>query len=235
MAIPRFISDLAGTARSAFQIGLTSAGAVLKAVSGGFVVRDTADSTDAPLTASELRSSGDTLKLNSDAAGSGSDFEYVLERPTTGMTASVTLKLPPNDGSPNQVFTTDGSGNASWETPASGAPNGDLLEETTLNFGDSSPAAMFTKPANSKITLIRITIRTPFNGTAPTVSIGIAGNTSKYGATTQVDLKAPANTVFEFDPGEAATVGAESLIATYNADSSSAGQAVIGTFYGVPA
>lgn len=233
MAIPRIISDLAGTARTALQIGLTSAAALLKSVTGGIVIRDKGDSADAPLTASELRASGDKIKINSDAAGSGADWELSLERPATGMTGAVAFVFPPDEGSPGQVATTDGSGNVTWQTPAAGSSNGLLYDTTTLVYGDSSPLAMFTKPASGSVPLIKVRIVTPFNGTAPTLSIGVAGTTSKYVATGQVDLKATAGTTFDIDPGLPLD-GSEALVATYNADSSSAGEAEILTFYGQP-
>lgn len=233
MAIPRIISDLAGTARTALQIGLTSAAAVLKSVTGGIVVRNKGDSADAPLTASELRASGDAIKINSDAAGSGADYEYSLERPATGMTAAAKFVFPPDEGSPGQVATTDGAGNVTWETPSAGTSNGLLYDTTTLSYGDSTPLAMFTKPASSNVPLIKVRIVTPFNGTAPTISIGIVGTTSKYVTTGQTDLKADAGTTFDIDPGLPLD-GSESLIITYNADSSSAGEAEVLTFYGQP-
>lgn len=234
MAIPRIISDFAGTARTIIKVGLTSAGAALKAVTGGFVVRDIGDTADAPLTASELRASGDEIKLNSDAAGAGADWELTLARPAAGMAGDVRFTFPPDEGSPNQVLQTDGSGNATWATPAAGASNGTLVDVTALAFGDSSPVAMFTKPANSYVSKVEVVIDTPFDGAAPTVSIGISGTTSKYVASNQVDLTASAGTVFDVTPGEAVTVGTEALIATYNADGSTAGAARILTYYAQP-
>lgn len=235
MAIPRIISDLAGTARTFFKLGIVQGtGAAWKAITGGLVARDVNDSADAPITGSELRASGDSIKINSDAAGSGADWELSIERPATGMTADVTLVLPPDEGSPGDVLTTDGSGNASWAAPAVGSPNGVYQDDTAIAFGDSSPIAMFTKPAGSKVALIRVQIVTPYDGAAPTLSIGITGTTSKYGTTGQVDLKAATGTVFEWDPGEPVAVSSEPLIGTYNADSSAAGAAIISVFYVTP-
>lgn len=232
MAAPRFISDLVGTAFGYFRIGLTTAGVRLKAVTGGLVARNSADSADAPVTGSQLRASGDSIEINSDAAGSGDDWKLTIARPATGMAGAVTLTLPPDEGSPNQVLVTDGSGVTSWETPAAGSPNGILQDTETLAFGDSSPKALFTKPANSAVAMIRVIVDTPFNGTAPQLSIGITGITSKYMGTGDVNLKEAG--VYEVFPGVAAVVGTEALIATYAADTSSAGSARIEIDYVQP-
>jgi hypothetical protein len=234
MAVPRFISDLAGTAFAKFQVGLGASAAVLKSVSGAFVVRNKADSADAPLTASLLSASGDSVELNSDAAGSGADWKLTLKRPATGMTAELVLTLPADGGSPGQMLVTDGDGGMAWTDPSGGYTNSENVDVTDLAFGDSSPVAMFTKPADSFVSMIRVVIDTPFDGDAPSLSIGVAGTTSKYVATTQVDLTATAGTVFEIYPGVATEGSAEALIATYAADSSTAGAARIYTHYAVP-
>ncbi len=232
MALPRIISDLAGTARTLFKIGIASTGVALKAVTGGLVARNVGDSADAPITASQLRASGDSMELNSDAAGSGADWKITIARPASGMAAAWTFTLPPNDGSPAQVLTTDGSGNTTWETPAAGSPNGELADETALAFGASSPVTMFTKPAGSLVAKVQVFVETAFNGTAPTLSIGIAGTTSKYMGTGDIDLKTVG--VYEVVPEIATVGGTEALIGSYNADSSSAGAARIRVIYVVP-
>lgn len=233
MAVPRFLSDLVGTALNRFQIGLGTAGALLKTTAGALAVRNTADTADADFTAAKLSASGDSLELNSDAAGTGTDHILTLSRAPTGMTAPLTLVLPPADGSPNHVLTTDGAGNLSFAAQASGNTNSENVDTTALAFGDSSPATLFTKPANSYIPIIEIVIDAQFNGT-PSLSIGITGQTSKYLSTTQVDLTAAAGTVFEVNPGLAAEVGTEALIATYSAGAATAGSARIMVHYAAP-
>jgi hypothetical protein len=228
----RIIADFFGTALTQIKIGLAAAGIRLKTITGGFAVRNHDDSADAELTASQIKISGNNLKLNSDAAGSGADWEYNLARPSSGMTAAVTLTLPVDDGTADQVLKTDGSGNLSW---ASAGTTADCLkiDETALAFGDSSPVAMFTKEAGARSHLFRCIVTTAFNGTAPTVSIGIAGNTSKYVPATAIDLKTAG--IYEFDMGAVAIeVGTEPIIATYSADSSSAGAATLQYCRAVP-
>jgi hypothetical protein len=230
--VNRYISDLAGTALNTFRVGAAGAASLLKYITGGVAIRDEADSADAALTASQIKISGDSFIINSDAAGSGADWTITIQRPASGMGAAWTMTLPPDDGSPGQVLTTDGSGVTTWTTVSAGATNMILTDDTTLAFGDSSPVTMFTKPAGSKPKLVRVYVDMAFNGTTPTLSIGIVGTTSKYGSTTQVDLKTVG--VYEWDPGIDVTAGSEALIATYAASSSSAGAARIEVDYVVP-
>lgn len=222
--------DLAGTLGAFYKIGL--AGVRLKNSSGNLLVRNTGDSADASVTASQVKISGENFEINSDAAGSGADWKYIIARPTSGMGAAVTLTLPVDDGTADQVLKTDGSGALAW-VAAGNTALAEKVDTTTLAFGTSSPLTLFTDGANDVINAVRITLDTAFDGT-PSVSIGIAGTTSKYMAATEVDLTAAAGTVFEVHPGKAAQ-GAEALIATYSAGGASAGSARIEIFYDTPA
>lgn len=227
----RFL-DLLGTTFTKLQIGLGSAGATLKVASSKLRARNTADSADVPVVGSVIAASGDYLELNEDAAAAGADWKYTLARPSSGMTAAVTLTLPADDGSPSQALTTDGSGNLSWTTVAAGTDK-TVTDTTALAFGSTSPVSMFTLPANAVVEEVRVIIDTAFNGT-PTLSIGVSGTTSKYMAATQVDLTATATTIFAVSPGITANGSSESLIATYSAGSASAGAARIEVDYVIP-
>ena len=222
-------SDLLGTTKAYFKLGL--AGVRLKNDSGNLAIRNTDDSADAALTASKVNVSGQSIDINSDAAGSGADWKYTLAAPASGMTAAVTLTLPTDDGSPSQAMVTDGSGNLSWASVGDTALC-DKVDTTSLAFGSSSPVTMFSTGASDVINRIEVIVDTAFNGTAPTLSIGVSGTTSKYMGTGDVDLKTAG--VYEVHPGQDAQ-GAEALIATYSADSSSAGAARIQVYYATPA
>lgn len=223
-------SDLAGTVGAFFKLGIS--GVRLKNSSGNLLVRNTGDSADAELTASKVKVSGEILEINSDAAGSGADWKFTIQRPTSGMGAAVVLTLPVDDGTADQVLKTDGSGALSW-TSAGNTALAEKVDTTTLAFDSTSPVAMFTTGAGDVINEVRIIIDTAFDGT-PSVSIGISGSTSKYMGATSVDLTAAAATVFTVHPGLAAQ-GAESLIATYSAGSASVGSARIEVAYDTPA
>jgi len=225
-------SDLLGTLGTYFKIGIS--GVRLKNSSGNLLIRNSGDSADAEITASKVKVSGEILELNSDAAGSGADWKVTLQRPTSGMTADLVLTLPVDDGSASQVLQTDGSGNLSWASAGSTAQCA-TVDTTTLAFDATSPLAMFTLPANAVIDKVQVIIDTAFDGTAPTLSIGVSGTVSKYMASTQVDLKATAGTIFEVHPGVVANGSTEALIATYASDSSAAGSARILVYYSIPA
>jgi hypothetical protein len=147
------------------------------------------------------------------------------------MTADVALTLPIDDGTPGQVMATDGSGVLSWASAASTSLC-DKVDTTSLAFGTGSPLALFSTGAADIISRIDIVVDTAFDGTAPTLSVGVAGTTSKYLTTADVDLKTVG--VYQVHPGIDAA-GIEALIATYVADASSAGAARILVYYVTPA
>ena len=223
------IQDLIATSSAYFKIGL--AGVRLKNSSGNLLVRTPTDSADANITAAKVSVSGDVLEVNSDAAGSGADWKYTLQRPAAGMTAAVTITLPVDDGSPDQVLSTDGSGVLSWASLGNTASH-IKVDTTTVAFGTSSPAVMFTTGASDVINLIEIVVDTAFDGTSPNLTVGISGTTSKYTTSTDVDLKTVG--VYQIHPGVVAQ-GAEALIATYVASSSTAGSARVLVHYETPA
>lgn len=225
-----WFSDLVGTTSATLQIGTAN---IIKQITGGFAIRNVADSADGKIQASQMEASGDTgLIINYDAAESGADYKITINRPTSGMGASYTLTLPVDDGSPSQVLSTDGSGVLGWVSAASTAAC-ISTKSTNLAFGTSSPLTLFTTPANTVIDKIQVIIDTQFNGT-PTLTVGVSGTTSKYMTATQNVLTAAAGTKYESNPALPAT-GGESLIATYSAGSASAGAARIIVHYSVPA
>jgi len=220
-------SDLLGTLKSNFRLGLS--GVRLKDSSGNLLVRNTGDSADAQATMSQLNVSGEIVDINSDAAGSGADWKYRIQRPTSGMTAAVTLTLPVDDGTASQVLATDGNGILSWVSAGNTAPD-EKVDTTTLGFGTASPLTLFSTGSGDILTKVQIVVDTAFDGT-PSVSIGVAGTTSKYMASTEVDLKTTG--VYEVHPGLTAQ-GAEALIATYSAGGASVGSARILVYYCTP-
>ena len=224
-------SDLIGTTKAYFKIGGTT-GVRLKNSSGALLVRNTGDSADAAITTSKANISGDVIDINSDAAGAAADWKYTIQRPAAGMTAAVTLTLPADDGTASQLLSTDGTGVLSWAT-AGDTSLADKLNKTSLAFGTASTVTIFSTGAADIIDLIEVIIDTAFDGT-PTMSVGIAGTTSKYMGTTDVDLTAAAATVFEVHPGLTAA-GAEALIITYAAGGATVGAARVIVHYATPA
>lgn len=224
-------TDLLGTTRAYFRIGLT--GPRLKNDSGDLAVRNAADSADAALTTSLLKNSGDSIEINSDAANTGTDRKLTLSK-NPAASAALEIQFPPAKG-PDGYLLRQKAGTAAGVmefelvAPSSTSMN-EAVDTTSLAFGSTSPVAMFSQSATAVIDKIQIIIDTAFNGT-PSLSIGIAGSTSKYAAATDIDLTAAAGTVFEVHPGLPAPGAPESLIATYSAGSASAGAARIIVYY----
>jgi len=227
-------ADIIGTLSTTFQLG--KAGVKLKNNAAALEVKAADGTTDAPVTASKVNVSGDELDLNSDAAGSGADWKMTIKRPATGMAADVIYTLPAAPGTTGQVL---GFGDESGGlVPMSAGATADLVHtnDTTIAYGDSSPVAMFTKPAGVTTHKMQVIIDTPFSGGggAPTLSIGVAGAVSKYMATTQVDLKGAAGDIYEVNI-ETTAEASEDLIATLSADSATAGSVRALVFYSTPA
>lgn len=221
--------DILGTSKQTFRISFL--GPMLKNIAGVLHLRNASDSADAELVASKVSVSGNTIDLNSDAAGAGADWKITLQRPASGMTADVTLTLPVDDGSAGQVLQTDGSGALSWATSSAASAVKD--DTTTVAFDASSPVAMFSTGAGDVIKEIAVTVDTAFDGAAPTLAVGISGTTSKYVvAADDVDLKTVGT--YYVHPSLAAQ-GVEALIATLVSDSSTVGSARIQVFYATPA
>jgi hypothetical protein len=228
-----FWSDLVGVTTNYFRIG--TAGVRLKNNSGNLSVRNAGDSADASVTASTVNISGDGLTINSDAAETGSDYQYLINRPTSGMTADVTITLPTTHGTANQVLQTDGTGVTTWASAASTSACVSV-KSTALAYGSSSPVSMFTLPANAVIVRVDLILDTPFSGgTGATVSMGVSGTASKYFGTGDVNLQGSAGDIYQIFPTATPDGSTEALILTYSAGSASAGAARVLTHYVVPA
>lgn len=222
-------SDLLGTTKDYFKLGFT--GVRLKNSAGNLLVRNTGDSADAEITTAKLNNSGDSIVINSDSVGTAADWKITIARPTSGMTADVSLTLPVDDGTAGQILATDGNGILSWASAGS-TGLADKVDTTTLAFGSTSPLAMFSTGAADIINYIEVVVDTAFDGSAPTMSIGVAGTTSKYSATTDVDLKTVG--AYLIHPAQTAQ-GIESLITTYASSSSAVGSARVLVHYCTPA
>lgn len=228
-------ADIFGTTKGTFQIEI--GGVKLWNSSGNLIVKDSAAAVS-DITIKKPFVQGDAIELNSDAAGAAADWKLTLARPATGMTEDITLTLPPTHGSPGQVATTDGAGNITWETAGSTTP---LLtcDTTTLNFNSATEVSMFNLPVGGVVDRVKVVIDTPFDGTGGTMSVGTTGaGSSKYMASTQVNLKGTAKDVYETNPGELPVSGSpESLVITFSAATGapSAGVARVMVFYVIPA
>lgn len=225
----RFL-DLLGTLNTRLQFGIS--GLWLKSTGGKFRARNAADDADAPIVGSVIAASGDSLVLNEDAEGSGADWLMTISRPATGMSQALTFVMPANYGTADFVLKTDGAGNLSWAAAASAA-NLEATDTTDLEFNSTGTVAMFQLPANAIVLAVKVVVDEAFDG-APSMSIGVTGELSRYLGSGHVDLKAAAGTVFEVNPGLPAEGAAQDLIATYTAGSATEGAARLLVSYVIP-
>ncbi|MBD1995165.1 hypothetical protein H6G00_00795 [Leptolyngbya sp. FACHB-541] len=228
--------DFVGTTEALFRVGLT--GFSLKNNGGNVVVRNSGDTADAELTASQVKVSGDSIVINSDAANAGNDRSLTLQRATSGMTGALTVILPALTGADGQVLAKKaGSPAGVLELELISAANTALNtanDTTALAFGSAATVPMFTLPANAIIQSVETVVDVTFNGT-PSISVGISGNASKYVASTQVDLKAAARTSFVVHPAIAPSANPENLEIAYSAGGATAGAARVIVAYTIPA
>jgi hypothetical protein len=210
--------DLLGTLLSRFQIGGVT-GPNLKANTGRVEIRNAADTAYSPLRAGQVQ-------LND------GDANVITLVSPANIAADYTLTLPVDDGSPNQVLSTDGNGVTSWISAASTADKR-TTDTTTIAFGATSPVALFTMPANAVVHGVEVIVDTPFTG-APSLSIGITGQTSKYMNATDNSLTQPVETSFQVSPSKPASGTSENLIGTYAPGGATAGSARVLVTYSVP-
>jgi hypothetical protein len=229
--------DAIGTSLSSFIIGLGNTGVRLKNTAGNLVLRNKADSADVTVTTSRLLNSGDNILINSDAAGSGNDWTFQLSRNPT-QTAALELQAPAAKGTDGYVLrqkagTAAGVVELEFAAPGGTSSGTVIIDTTSLAFGTSSPLTLFTLPSGAIVSQVEVVIDTAFDG-APSLSVGIAGTTSKYLAATHVDLTELATTSFVFSPNLPAPGSDENLIATYSAGGASDGAARILISYVTP-
>lgn len=227
--------DLLGTVRSSLQLGI--GGVRIKNNTGAIEARNAADTAYATIKAALYATYGDDFELNSGATNSGENWKYTFRRPSTGMTHAITVVYPSGDPAVGQALTVASFAldviTLQWTTIAAGNEKV-VVDTTSLAFGTASPASMLTLPANAVVRSAKVIVDTPFATGTPTLSLGISGTTSKYMASTQVDLTAAAGTAFEVDPGLASVSTTENLIATYAPGGVTAGAARIEIAYCIP-
>lgn len=233
----RTIADLIGTFSNIFQLG--KGGPKVKNNAGVLEVRNAADNAYANLVVAALTAAGinvtaDQIVINSDATSAGADWKLFLARSATGMTHDITVVFPPGDPAVGQALTvasfTSNIVTLQYTTIAAGTDKV-VVDTTALAFGDTSPKAMFTLPANAVVQKVQVIVDTAFN-TAATLSVGITGTVSKYMGTGDLDLQTVGS--YDVTPKEIAVGTTEALIATYAAAAASAGAARILVTYVIP-
>ena len=168
MAI-RFISDLVGTFSTYFRISTVR----LKNNSNVLEIKNVADNAFYPGKMSSLHLPGATSGL------------ITITAPAIAGTQ--VYEFPGDDGTTGQVLTSDGSGILTWTSVATGSTQV-KSEVELISHGDASPTTIFTPPASAHIQKVIVDVETVWDGTTPSMSVGIAGTVSQYMTTAQIDL-----------------------------------------------
>jgi hypothetical protein len=135
-------------------------------------------------------------------------------------------------GNSGFIITTDGTGNLNFVAPITGA-SGWKVDSTTIAFGAGATTTAMTLPANAIVDRVSVIVDTIFNGTAPTLSVGLQGGTGfEYAAAGDVNLKV----ADRYDmPSQLAPVGTAGTIQVlYSASGSTAGSARVLITYAIP-
>ena len=138
------------------------------------------------------------------------------------ISTDIPLSLPITAGNSGDGLATDGAGNLFW---TGGGDAKDLsCYQATLNYNTASPANLVNMPNNYLVKNIAIEVVTPFDGTAPELSIGKAGDVARFVETADVDLLNAGTYLIDVEMTEAV---AAQMIATISPDSSTVGQVIV--------
>lgn len=226
---------LLGTVNSYLRIG--GAGPRLVASGANLVVKNSAGTANAEVTADKVNVSGTDIVLNSDADGT-TDFSLTLAQNEVA-TESLRVVFPPGKGTDGQVLAqkaSTGSGVVEFEWVSSASTESCIkADKTSLAYNSSSPVTAFTLPANAVINEVKVVVSTAFDGSgpSPSVTLGVSGNTAKYLAASESLLGETGTYVV--NPNLAANGSAENLILTFVAGgSATAGDAIVTVEYSIP-
>jgi hypothetical protein len=226
-----FTDAMATTARF-FQF--TIGGPLIKMISGvaGFAFRNAGDTADVPITTSRLNNSGSSLILNSGAANS-----YGLSAPTTGQTGPKNVTLPSGASVAGYAVVALDSIDTWGYTPLPISTDKATDKTYAIAFNSQSSINLAALPAGAIAKTIIVFIDTPWSGytSTPTLSIGLAGNTSAFMATNQIDLTdAIGAKSYQVNPSVAASGSISQMIASYVANGATAGAGRIIVNYSIP-
>lgn len=175
MAAPRFLSDLAGTLRSTFRIGVNKL--ANDAGNGNVLTSQTNAGVDAPIASSMVH-------LNAASAAG----KVTLKSPDA-LATTVAFVLPSADGAANQALVTDASGNLSFATVAAGV-NAVKAEDEVVLHSNSGTLPVISIPSGATVQKVIVQVDVAFDGSgpAPSLSVGKTTAQSKYMAAPDVDL-----------------------------------------------
>lgn len=179
----RFLSDLGGTLRNFFRIGTTG----LKNESGEIVARNKDDDVDVAMIARSFKVRDPTTAN-----------VVTITVPDNHLTGgNLTINLPPDSGSTDQALLTDGDGNLSWGSVATGE-NALKSDEEVITPASGATTAMFIPPEGALIHRVKVSVEGAFDGT-PTLTVGVSSTAARYMQATQNEL-GEIDTIWEVMP-----------------------------------
>lgn len=154
--------------------------------------------------------------------------------PFAGMRIAITIALVEGADTytADHVYLWDAEGAAWVDTGAGGAAPTKVVKSVRaeLVFGTTTLNIGAVVPSGARAIQAIVSVGTPFNGTAPTLLLGHAGDTDAVAAAAEIDLKTAGVYIIDCY----VKYGSETqIIATYAADSSSAGAADIEVLYSI--
>lgn len=185
-----------------------------------------------PPAVSNVNATSDNSFRIADTSGIASTNTVALQ------TASGVLKVLNSDGSSlvklqvANPTTNDDVATKSYVDAAAGITSCEQVLTMTLAFGTAgTQTSTFLLPTGTYVTKVQVQVGpTPFNGTAPTLSVGYTGQLTKFMTTADNNLKvAGLYTKEQFS--QMAHGSPAGVILTYVADSSSAGDANIRVWF----
>lgn len=235
--------SLRGTSEPSFLIGLNGAKLVYNGITfslknkteSAFLDLRVKDLTADAIFGASLSLSGDSITLNSDAAGSINDYQMILARPSTGQMANVTYTFPasPVNG---YFLTTDASGNLSWSAISSPSVTEKItVHETSISFSSPmGPSNFFTLPANAEILKCEVILGSSFFDTAASVSITGVTTGNTYMFSSQSDLT-DLNVSYVAEPIFPSISSSEQIAVVFVPNGATTGSARIRVHYVIPA
>ena len=218
----RFLSDLAGTLLNSFRIGLNR----LISAAGVITARNKDDTEDVAVRAREFH-----------IRDPNSGFVYRVTVPANSpayLSGDLDFVLPPDNGSSNQALLTDGAGNTYWGSVATGS-NAMKSQEEVITPASGTSTSVFIPPQGAIIHRVVVGVETAFDG-APTIQIGVTGQTARYMQSTQNELDVISQ-IWENQPmykEDDATPSNREVLITFAAGGATVGSARVVVTYSNP-
>jgi len=224
------VSGIVASATYAATSGLAAFATTANAVAGANVSGTVSSATTAT-TATSATTAGTVTTAAQPNITSVGTLSSVTVSGVSTLGAVSNVKI--TGGVDGHILTTDGTGNLSWKEVQS-AIDSWKAKGATLVFDATSTSTVLVLPANAIVDKVSVIVDAPFNGTSPTVSIGLSGGSGfEYASAADINLKS----ADRYDmPSQVAPTGSVGTIQMlYSASGSSIGSARVIVTYAIPA